>query len=223
MTTLRPGVHRWIARFLQWLYAPGAWAYEAVAAGVSWGCWRRWVRHVAHAIPIGSRVLELGYGPGHLQVTLAHQGRLVYGADASLPMARRATRRLRQRGHIPRLVVARAQALPFPNGAFDALVATFPTPYIVAPETVREAARVLRPRGRIYLLLTAEHPMLTLAKRVLGWLGGAPNLAQQDTAAALRAWLQPWDADFAFEVQPWPLPCRARGWLAQGNKKDKRG
>lgn len=210
---------RWLMHFFDWLYTSGAWAYDAVAAAVSLGCWRRWVRSVTAWLPPTGPVLELGYGPGHLQAALAGQGHTAYGADASLPMARRAARRLRRRDGPARLVVAQGQALPFAGQTFTAVVATFPTPYIFAPQTVDEVARVLRPQGRVVMLLTAAHPVLTMAERILALLGGHPFAEVGDVETSLRERLQPWAAAFALEIQPWPLPCGARGILVIGMKK----
>ena len=68
------------------------------------------------------------------------------------------------------LVRARAQALPFCDGSFDSVVATFPTEFILEPATLREAARVLRAEGRLvvvaWALLRERDPL----SRFIGWL-----------------------------------------------------
>ena len=46
-----------------------------------------------------------------------------------------------------------AQALPFPNSSFDSIVSAFPSEYISDPATLDELARVLRPGGRLVVVL----------------------------------------------------------------------
>ena len=69
-----------------------------------------------------------------------------------------------------RLVRGRAQALPFRDGAFSGIAATFPTEFIVDPRTAREAARVLAPTGSVVVvaaaLLTGRGPLV----KFLEWL-----------------------------------------------------
>jgi SAM-dependent methyltransferase len=47
---------------------------------------------------------------------------------------------------------ARAEALPFPGACFDSVVSTFPSEYIIAPATLSEIRRVLRPGGRLVVV-----------------------------------------------------------------------
>lgn len=125
------------------LYHQLAWAYEIVAWLVSFGRWDAW-RREALAHVVGNRLLEIGFGTGAL-LTLAAERYTVVGVDPSREMHRVARRRLaRHRLSVP-CVRGLAQALPFFDGAFDTVVATFPTVYILAPETLKAVARVLAP------------------------------------------------------------------------------
>jgi ubiquinone/menaquinone biosynthesis C-methylase UbiE len=137
------------------LYHELAWSYDLVAWLVSFGQWRAWGRA---ALPhlAGERVLELGHGPGHLMATLARRGFQPVGLDLSPHMGRLARRRLRRAGLSPSLVHGCAQTLPFAARTFDSLVATFPTAYILDPATLAEAARVLRPAGRLVVVVGAR-------------------------------------------------------------------
>lgn len=142
-----------IRRAFHHFYREFAWSYDSVAALVSAGLWQRWI---LSALPdLHGRILELGFGPGHLQVALA-QSPTVAGLDASPHMVAQAATRLRRLGHVPRLVQGQAQALPFASASFDTLVATFPAEYILAPATQVEISRVLAPTGRLVLIPLAQ-------------------------------------------------------------------
>ncbi len=127
------------------LYHPFAWAYDFVAASVSWGYWQEWVRITLDFLE-GPRVLELGFGPGHLQRWLTERGISAFGVDTSSQMANIARKRANQ------LSLAFSQALPFPNTHFDQIVATFPSNTILHLNTIREAWRVIKPGGRFIVL-----------------------------------------------------------------------
>jgi len=167
-TPIRPWL--WFVRtFFRLLYGPFAWTYDLVAWLVSWGQWTAWGRVALQALR-GPMVLELGHGPGHLLVAMARRGLTPVGLDLSPQMGRLARRRLRRAGTRVPLVRARAQALPFRDGSFSDVVATFPTEFIVAPRTVREIVRVLAPDGGIAVVasawLTGGDPL----SRFLEWL-----------------------------------------------------
>jgi len=163
-TTSRDGLwQRLVGLGFRLLYTEMAGSYDLVAWTVSLGQWRAWGRS---ALPYlkGERVLELGHGPGHLLAALAGEGRRVVGLDPSPQMARLAQRRLRRElgrtaaraGLAVPVLQGRAQALPFPTGSFDSVLATFPTSYMVDPATLAEAARVLSPGGRLVVVWGAH-------------------------------------------------------------------
>jgi len=132
------------------LYHQFAWAYDFVASLVSLGQWQDWVRT---ALPyLDGRVLEIGFGPGHLQVEMQGRGLRPFGIDESRFMARQASRRMKKAGADPRLARGLAQALPYPAGTFDAAAATFPAEYIFDPRTLDEVHRVLAPGGTFVIL-----------------------------------------------------------------------
>jgi ubiquinone/menaquinone biosynthesis C-methylase UbiE len=142
-----------IRRLFHHFYREFAWSYDAVAWAVSGGLWRRWA---LAALPLlEGRTLELGFGPGHLQLALAPSARAA-GLDASPQMAAMAARRLRRAGYPPRLARGLAQHLPFPDAAFDTVVATFPAEYILDPATHAEIRRVLAPSGRLVVVPFAQ-------------------------------------------------------------------
>jgi ubiquinone/menaquinone biosynthesis C-methylase UbiE len=158
--------YRWAANRL---YNEFAWVYDAVSWLVSLGHWAGW-RKAALAHVCGERVLEVGFGTGDLLVEMAARGWDVCGLDLSPAMHRITARKLRRRGLDAPRVRGYTQALPFPDGSFDTLIATFPAEYIVAPETLREAARVLAVDGRFViggLTAQVEHPLLRWLVRLV--------------------------------------------------------
>lgn len=145
----------WIIRLYAWLcqrlYHELAWTYDWVGRAVSAGRMAHWRRqaltHLPVALPGGSRprVLELGFGTGELLIDLARQGHNPVGVELSPTMHWVAQRKLDRMGlRLPR-VRGQAQALPFATGSFSAIVATFPTKYILDEPTLHECARLLAP------------------------------------------------------------------------------
>lgn len=175
-----------VARAFHALYHEAAWSYDAVAWGVSFGQWRAWG---AAALPYltGPRVLELGHGPGHLLAELAGRGGDIVGLDLSPQMGRLA----RRRTPAARLVRARAQAAPFAAGSFDAVLATFPTAYITAPETIAAVYRLLRPGGRLVIVpearLGGRRPLRTLVEWLYA-ITGQGGAADQNPTTHLAFW-----------------------------------
>lgn len=187
----------WALRlFFRLLYGPCAWAYDAVAWVVSRGKWTAWGAVALSFLPAGS-VLELAHGPGHLLLRMARQGLRTVGIDLSPQMGTLAYRRLRRAGLTPRLVRACAQRLPFPNHTFQAIVATFPTEFILDPATAQEAARVLTPQGTLVLILSAipggQGP-LPRALRLLYRITGQDRVPPDEALAPWR------DAGFTLSV-----------------------
>lgn len=151
------------------LYHQFAWTYDAVAWVVSAGQWKTWVLSVVPLLDGAGRILEIGHGPGHLLERLLQDGRQVTGVDLSPQMGRRAMRRLKRRGHAPQLVRADAMHLPFQDGSFEAVAATFPAEYIAEPAAWSSFARVLAPAGKVVVLIGAN-PMGSGPLRLLSRL-----------------------------------------------------
>ncbi len=161
-------IERFLAFFFKHLYHDAAWAYDPVAWAASLGRWKGWVIEIIPYLQ-GKRILELGFGPGHLLAALEAAGFKAFGADESHQMALLASRRLRPR-YPPRVLRARAEALPYPSSCFDCVCATFPTPYILRPETATEIERILCPGGKLIVLLAARPSKPGLPAALINWL-----------------------------------------------------
>ena len=125
----------------------------------------------------GERILDVGCGPGSALLVLARSvgpDGQVAGVDLSPAMAARAARRLRQAGLEGRadIRVSDAADLPWPDGTFDAVFASFTlelfdTPEI--PEVLAEWRRVLRPAGRLVVVSLSRSGPISRMTRTYEW------------------------------------------------------
>jgi ubiquinone/menaquinone biosynthesis C-methylase UbiE len=151
--------------FFALLYHPFAFTYDLVAAAVSFGHWKEWTQTVLPYL-VGPRVLELGFGPGHLHRILLDLGLFAVGLDESRQMTALAKQRLPKSGYAQvRLTRGVAQNLPYPSGYFNTIVATFPSEYIFDAGTLSETKRCLINGGRLIVL-----PVAWPRNRLLAWL-----------------------------------------------------
>ena len=103
-------------------------------------------------------ILDVGCGHGRglaALAALALEGR-VAGADPSALMAEIAVRRSRElvRARRVGVVIAGADAMPFPDAAFDKVMCVHVIYFWTDQNAaLREIARVLKPRGRLVLVL----------------------------------------------------------------------
>ena len=157
--------------FFRLLYNEFAFTYDWVSAFVSMGQWRSWQRAALPHLR-GQRVLEIAHGTGNLLMDLRAIGFTPVGMDLSSAMGKIARRKIHARGlagSIP-LTRARVQALPFASRAFDSLLSTFPTEFIVDPAALAEFWRVLRPGGVLVCVPAAHITGLGLPDRFAEWL-----------------------------------------------------
>jgi SAM-dependent methyltransferase len=104
----------------------------------------------------GARVLDLGCGTGE---DVREMGRLVgprgaaVGVDSSAAMLERARGRIRPGDGPVRFVQADAGTLPFAEAAFDGVRIERVLQHVADPDgVIREAARILRPDGRLVIV-----------------------------------------------------------------------
>lgn len=101
----------------------------------------------------GARALDVATGGGHTAVALARAGCRVVATDATPPMLAAAVRGAGEEGvPLAGLVTADAQRMPLRDGAFDIVASRIaPHHFPDLPRFVREARRVLRPGGALYV------------------------------------------------------------------------
>ncbi|HJL99412.1 MAG TPA: class I SAM-dependent methyltransferase [Acidimicrobiales bacterium] len=111
----------------------------------------------------GGKVIELGCGTGYVSAWLARLGGTPVGVDNSLAQLTSA-HQLQNRFdlHFP-LVHADAEHLPFTDESFDFAVSEYGAAIWCDPyQWIPEAARVLRPGGRLVFLGNSTQIMLSL-------------------------------------------------------------
>ncbi|HVS19451.1 MAG TPA: class I SAM-dependent methyltransferase [Planctomycetota bacterium] len=164
----------------------------------------RWAERVEHELvhgllgplPDGARVLDLGCGTGRLAGHWSDRGWRAVGLDPSHTMLERAARRLP-------VVRADGRRLPFADGAFDAVCATFVLEFAADPVAVlREARRVAR--TRVVVLALARDSWL-------GWRRRMQAVRGHPIFAHLR--LHPRARLFDFARAAGAEPLEARGLL----------
>lgn len=203
--------------FFRFLYHQFAFAYDFVAAAVSFGHWRKWILEVVPFIE-GTRTLEIGHGPGHLHRFLLRRGLDAVAVDESASMSRLARRNLifgekslisksstHQSGYTQtNLTRGLAQQLPFREKAFDTVIATFPAEYISDPRTLSEVRRCLSDGGRFVVL-----PVAMPKNRFLSWLFRVTGQAPSDAMQVIREKLEGPFIQAEFDVETHVIDVRS--------------
>ena len=151
------------------------------APEITWGLFRIPERVVgALGDPAGLDVVELGCGTAYLSAWLARAGARPVGVDltpAQLDTARRCQRNF---GVVFPLVEASAEDVPLPDDTFDLAVSEYGASVWCDPERwVSEAARLLRPGGRLVFLTNSVLVTLCVPERE-GYAGERLQRAQRD-------------------------------------------
>ena len=159
---------------------------------------------VARVAPAGTRVLEVGCGPGHLAVRLARDhGLAVNAVDLDPAMIERARANaaamITDEQRRPTFEIADVGALPFADGSFDLVVSTLSLHHWSDPTAgLAEIARVLRPGARALVW--------DLRQGGLPLHGHVPDPVTHGRGAGLRVigvrpWRWPWIFSFAQRVE----------------------
>ncbi|MGH8987024.1 MAG: ubiquinone/menaquinone biosynthesis methyltransferase [Acidimicrobiales bacterium] len=128
--------------------------YDRVNRIISLGLDGHWRRRAVRALALapGSAVLDLGCGTGALGVIARQFGYRVVGIDVSPGM-------LAARSSRSAVALGDAAALPFATGSFDGVLCAYALRnFTHLDASLAEAARVVRPGGRVSLLEVATPP-----------------------------------------------------------------
>jgi ubiquinone/menaquinone biosynthesis C-methylase UbiE len=113
-----------------------------------------------------AKLLEVGYGSGVFFPELIKHADRLYGADIHDRPAD-VTAVLAKAGISAELVTASAEALPYPDGMFDVVVAVSTFEFVPdVRKGINELARVLAPGGRIVVVTPGQSPILDFGLRM---------------------------------------------------------
>jgi SAM-dependent methyltransferase len=135
-------------------YADAAAARAWAADEIDWGIW-----HVSESElgvigdVTGLDVIELGCGTAYFSAWLAKRGATVVGVDVTPAQLETARRLQRETGLEFRLIEADAEDVPLPDASFDLAISEYGASIWCDPyRWIPEAARLLRPAGRLVFL-----------------------------------------------------------------------
>lgn len=126
--------------------------------------WESLARGLAGLSPLGE-VIDIGAGDGAVAELLAPHAVSVTALDLSPTVVARARARLAHLQEL-RFIEGDMHALPFPDASFDVALMMGCLVWSPQPEgALAEAARVLRPGGRLTVVTLAAHPHTAIAAR----------------------------------------------------------
>ena len=146
------------------IFAPIAVGYDGPAQLLSLYQYRRWHRFLISRLNLWerihsdgrslARVLDMATGTGALAFDLIKQPNVeVIAADITRPMLLQARARASHDGAVPHLVECTAEAPPFADNSFDAIVSAYLLRYVAdVPATLAALARLLTPGGTLAFL-----------------------------------------------------------------------
>ena len=104
------------------------------------------------ALKPGERVLDVACGTGNLAIPAARAGAEVTGVDIAANLLEQARARAESEGLKIQFDEGDAEALPYPDAAFDSVITMFGAMFAPRPELVAaELTRVCAPGGRIVM------------------------------------------------------------------------
>jgi SAM-dependent methyltransferase len=146
------------AQYAEW--APDAWGREEI----TWGTVTVPEADL-HALPDnldGLDAIELGCGTAYFSAWLARRGAKPVGIDNSPKQLETARRMQEQYGLHFRLHLGNAEDVPYPDASFDLALSEYGASIWCDPYAwIPEAARLLRPGGRLVYLVNGILAMLT--------------------------------------------------------------
>ena len=144
--------------------------YDFAAWVVSAGKWNDWIRLAGWLADCSGPMLDLGCGKGILLQHAVQRGISAVGLDESPQMLRYSRRLVPEASR--QLIRGLGQAMPIRTGTFQTVTATFPASYIFEPATLNEIRRVLKPEGRLIILLASDVIGSSVHERLIRFFSG---------------------------------------------------
>ncbi len=193
---------------------------EWAADEITWGVWGVPESELGLLGPemedmTGLDAVELGCGTAYVSAWLARRGARVTGIDVS-PRQLATARRLAAEHSIPiRLMEADAEATDLPSSSFDLVVSEYGAALWCEPARwLAEAARLLRPGGRLAFLTTSR--FVTLASPVDGSLPVTERFERPWFGQTRFDWREAMDLpggiEFVLAAPDWIRRLRAAGF-----------
>ncbi|MCF0252871.1 MAG: bifunctional demethylmenaquinone methyltransferase/2-methoxy-6-polyprenyl-1,4-benzoquinol methylase UbiE [Duodenibacillus sp.] len=132
--------------------------YDLMNDILSLGMHRLWKRDAIEATGAreGSRVLDIASGTGDLAIALARKvgaTGTVFATDINVSMLKAGIGRMKQAGVSAEVLQCDCEALPFKDGAFDAVTVSFGLRNMTHKDkALSEMLRVVKPGGRVVVL-----------------------------------------------------------------------
>jgi len=168
--------------------APGRFLWNAAEPG--WGVWRvpeAQVGMLAGALD-GLDTIELGWGTSYVSAWLARRGARPVGIDISQAQLATARQLQQEFGLDFELLHGNAEQVPYPDASFDLAISEYGASIWCDPYAwIPEAARLLRPGGRLVFLVNSTLALLC-----------APDVADEPLSDRL---LRPY---FGIHRMEWP-------------------
>ena len=142
----------------------GDWNYRFPLGAIS----RRRLALATKLLPPGiHRLLKIGYGSGVHMPHWATKAAELYGIDPH-PHAEQIAEVLRAHGVAATLASGSAEAMPYPDGHFDCVLAISALEFIPDLDAAcREVRRVLRPDGRFVVVTPGRSPVVDAGLKLL--------------------------------------------------------
>ena len=182
----------------------------------NWGIWGT-PESKLHLLPddlAGKDAIELGCGTAYVSSWMARRGARVVGVDNSEAQLATARRLQREHGLDFPLIHGNAEQVPYPDGSFDFAISEFGACLWADPyKWIPEAARLLRPEGRLVFLTNSLLFVICADERE-----GYPALeALQRTAFGLGQLQWPDDPGVEFHLMhgDWIRLLRASGFQVE--------
>ena len=172
-------------------------------------------------VPSGARVLDVACGTGNTAIPLARRGAVVIGVDIAANLLEQGRARAAAEDLIVTFDEGDAEALPYADASFDAVVTMFGAMFAPRPELVAsELARVLKPGGLLAMAnwnpASFSGQMFKVGSRHAPPPPGIPPPVLWGDEAVVRERLAPYFSGIHTELIPidFDLPMNPAGAVA---------